>query len=168
MNTSQIPWEAFQNYIHNRLQSQKRMNAEEIAQILTAIRGLKSLSEEKLDDTERTANIVQMILIVLFFTDRNKSLGSVSTIELRGLNTTICENVRNNLMTVDDIPWKAFRDYIHEHLEGLNVVETPNIPLIMGSIGDLKQLSLEQPDNTERLTNLINVVTVLLLLMEKG
>ncbi len=71
-------------------------------------------------------------------------------------------------MKVDDIPWKAFQDYVHDHLEGLNVVEIPNIPLIMGSIGDLEQLSLEQPDNTERLTDLINVVTVLLLLMEKG
>ncbi|MDE6530687.1 MAG: hypothetical protein K2K96_07920 [Lachnospiraceae bacterium] len=168
MNISQIPWEAFQNYIHNRLQSQKRMNTEEIAQILTAIRSLRSFSEEKPDDIGRAANIVQMILVFLFFTDRNKTLSSISTRELRGLIATICENIRDHLMAVDEIPWKAFQDYMHEHLEGLNVVEIPNIPLIMGSIGDLEQLSLEQPDNTERLTNLINVVTVLLLLMEKG
>lgn len=168
MNTSQIPWEAFQNYIHNRLQSKRRMNDEEITQILTAIRNLRSLSKEKPEDTGRTANIVQMILVFLFFTDRDATFGSVPTIELRGLNTTICENILNNLMTVGEIPWKAFKDYIHEHLEGLNVVETPNIPLIMGSIDDLAQLSLEQPDNTERLTDLINVVTVILLLIEKG
>lgn len=168
MNTSQIPWEAFQNYIHNRLLSKKSMNTDEITQILTSIRGLKSLSEEKPDVIRRAANIEQMILVFLFFTDRNKTFRSVSTRELRGLIATICENIRDHLMTVDDIPWEAFQDYIHGHLEGLNVVEIPNIPLIMGSIDDLEQLSLEQPDNTERLIDLIDVVTVILLLMEKG
>lgn len=168
IDAGQIPWEAFQNYIRNRLQGQKRMNTEEIAWVLNAIHDLRSLVEEMPDNPQRTANIIQIILVFLFFTDRDKSLGRVSTKELRGLIITICENVQNGLMTAGDIPWQAFRDYMHEHLEGLNVMETPNIPLIMGSVCDLEQLSLEQPDRAGRLTNLINVVTALLLLIEKG
>lgn len=168
MDNSQIPWTAFENYIQNRIRSEKRMTDEETQRILTAVRDLQFLSGEKPGQPERTANIVQIILVFLLFTDRNRKLSSVSTKELRGLIETVCENVLNGLMTAGDIPWKAFRDYMHEHLEGLNVVEIPNIPLITGSVCDLEQLSLEQPDHAGRLINLINVVTVLLLLMEKG
>ncbi len=168
MNTCQIPWEALKNYINNRLISLKKMNADEVAQIITVIYDLKSLSEEMPDDAKRAANILQTILVFLFFIDRSRIFSSVPTGELRDLIVTIRENVQDGLMTAGDIPWTAFQDYIHEHLEGLNVVDIPHIPLITGSVGDLNLLSLEQPDDAQRLTTLIDVVTAILLLMEKG
>lgn len=167
MNTAQIPWDAFQNYIHNRLQTKVRMNIEEIAQIQYTLGNLKYLCEEQPDNLERTLHIVQIILVFLFFTDKNETLGFIRTDELRDLIVTICKDIQDGYLTADNILWKAFHDYVREHLEGLNVVEVTNIPLIIGSIEDLEQLSQEQPDNTGRLIDLINVVNAILLLMEK-
>lgn len=168
MGAGMIPWEAFQNYIRNRLQGKPRMNTEEISRILTSVGDLKTFAEERPDHQERTANIVQIILSILFFTDRAKTPHDISIKELWDLTMMINENVLNGFMAAGDIPWKAFQDYIYKTLELFNLVEAPNIPLIAGSICDLEQLSLEQPNNAERLTKLIGVVIVFLLLTEKS
>lgn len=168
MSADMIPWEAFQNYIRNRLQGKSHMNTEEVTRVLTVIEDLKAFVNEKPDHPKRTANIIQILLSILFFTERDNTFHAVSIKELWDLVMMIYENVQDGFMKADNIPWKAFRDYIHETLEKLNVVEITHVPLIAGSICDLEQLSLEQPGDTERLTKLINIVIVFLILIEKS
>lgn len=168
MSADMIPWEAFQNYIRNRLQGKPHMNTEDITKVLTVIDDLKTFVKEKPGFPERTANIVQIILSILFFTEQNNIFHTVSIKELRDLTMMVYENVQNGFMKAGNIPWEAFRDYIYETLESFKSVEITHVPLIAGSICDLGQLSLEQPDDTERLLKLIHVVIVFLLLIEKS